>query len=107
MSDNGACRPGCPVCEAQGREERFERGDVGKPEATRDPIFLFQWKKILADDDFNEDVWETDSVFFTREEGERFGRNHAYRWPNGWRVYCVPANGVLAELLRKLTHRAP
>ena len=109
------------------------RGDVGNEEATRDPIFLFQRKRItwsqLAlpegfefDDDFNitdasdeyvaEDdprlfkngnigfYWDTESVFFTREEGEAWGRSKSYNYKFGWRVYCVCAEGSLAALLR-------
>lgn len=68
------------------------RRDVGKPECQKDPIFLFQRKSGKH--------WETEWVFFTREEGEEWGRDHAYNYPRGWRVFCVSALGELADVLR-------
>lgn len=68
------------------------RRDVGYPEAQKDPIFLFQRKSGKH--------WETEWVFFTREEGEEWGRAHAYNYPRGWRVFCVSAIGELADVLR-------
>jgi len=50
-------------------------------------------------------VWETEHVFFTREEGEQWGRGHAYNYPDGWMVYCVCAKGTLAKLLLLVTTR--
>lgn len=44
--------------------------------------------------------WRTERVFFTREEGDSYGKARAYNYPEGWRVYCVCAEGQLAELLR-------
>lgn len=44
--------------------------------------------------------WETESVFLTREEGENYGNAKHYNYPNGWRVYCVCAEGKLAELIK-------
>lgn len=49
--------------------------------------------------------WDTELVFFTREEGEAFGRRKAYNYPDGWRVYCVCAQGDLAALLKTVTTR--
>ncbi len=47
--------------------------------------------------------WETESVWFTRQEGEEYGKNRAYNYPDGWRVYCVNANGDLAKILKAFT----
>lgn len=43
-------------------------------------------------------VWHTETVFLTREEAERFANCRSYRWPK-WRVYCVPCEGELADIL--------
>jgi len=48
--------------------------------------------------------WETERVFFTREEAEKWGQAHAYRW-DAWRVWCLPAQGELAALLRAVSER--
>lgn len=45
--------------------------------------------------------WITESVWLDREEAENFGRAKSHRWPDGWRVYCVCAEGDLAKLLRE------
>ena len=45
--------------------------------------------------------WETISVWYDREEAESFAKSTKYRYPDGWRVYCVCAEGKLAELLNK------
>lgn len=69
------------------------RRDVGAPEAQKDPIFLFQRKAKFGQ-------WDTVYVFFTREEAEQYGRDFAYNFRSGWRVYCVTAMGELADVLR-------
>ena len=70
------------------------RRDVGGPEAQKDPIFLFQRKGNFGQ-------WDTEYVFFTREEAEEWGTAHSYRYRRGgWRVYCVSAMGELADVLR-------
>jgi len=51
--------------------------------------------------------WDAERVFFTREEGEQYGRDRHYNYPDGWRVYCVCSEGVLAELLKSRTVREP
>ena len=113
------------------------RGDVGLAEATRDPIFLLQFRTIRIhdlpvdhtyDDDtetirtfegednrkfeysireyaeaFSDCVfedWRTESVWFTRSEAVAWMESHAYRWPDGMRVYCVCAEGELAAILK-------
>lgn len=55
-------------------------------EATRNPIWLFQIK------DRGRDIWRTESVFSSREEGEKYGNSRPYEWGKkniGWRVYSV------------------
>lgn len=54
-----------------------------------------------------EEVWETERVFFTREEADAYGNGRAYNYPEGWRSYSVPAMGELRDLVRMLTTRAP
>lgn len=48
-----------------------------------------------------EKTWRTERVFLTREEGEAYGKRFDYNYREGWRVYGVPAEGSLAQLLRK------
>lgn len=46
--------------------------------------------------------WRTEYVFYSREEGERYGRARKYRYGSegtGWQVYCVCAEGELAKVL--------
>jgi hypothetical protein len=45
------------------------------------------------------ETWDTEHVFLSREEGEAYGRARAYNYRDGWRVYCVCAEGQLADLL--------
>lgn len=47
--------------------------------------------------------WDTVSIFFTREEAEAYGRSRSHRYLDGWRVYCVHAEGELADLLKAHT----
>lgn len=74
-----------------------DRSTVCYNEATANPIFLFQ-KKIGVH-------WDTECVFYSREEGELFGNKFAYNYRSGWRVYCVPCGGVLQDLLRNFNPR--
>lgn len=66
-----------------------------REECTRDVIFLFQERQSKKGDN-----WRTSGVFLTREEGEEFGRSTDYRYAHGWRVYGVPAEGELAQLIK-------
>lgn len=45
--------------------------------------------------------WSTESVWLDRDEAETYAKNHAYRWPDGWQVYSVCAEGALATMLRR------
>jgi len=67
------------------------RKDVCYEEATSNPIFLFQ-RKLGKN-------WDTERVFYSREEGDDYGRAHEYNYRKGWRVYCVPCDGQLATVL--------
>lgn len=47
--------------------------------------------------------WRTEGVYLSREEGESFGESKSYKYGEknkNWRVYCVPANGKLTDLIR-------
>lgn len=74
------------------------RIEMSKEEATRSPIFLLQ-RRIRGD------YYETESVWYSREEAEQYLKDHAYNYRNskpgypGGRVYCVPCYGVLSEIL--------
>ena len=41
----------------------------------------------------------TVGVFLSREEADDFGKRTHYRYPHGFRVYGVPAEGELASLI--------
>lgn len=43
--------------------------------------------------------WAVESVFLTRPEAEEFAKQREYRWEK-WKVYCVPCEGVLVQILR-------
>ncbi len=53
----------------------------------------------VVDLDCGEIVWETECVFLRREEAAHYGRIKHYNYPDGWRVYCVCAEGELAGFL--------
>lgn len=46
------------------------------------------------------ETYRTESVWLTREEGEAFGRAKDYRYGKGWRVYGVPSEGELAQMIK-------
>jgi hypothetical protein len=69
------------------------RNEIAREEVTRDPIFLLQ---VRGD---KRAKWRTETVFFTREEGEAWAKAHEYRWGE-WQVYCVNATGELCYVLR-------
>lgn len=101
-------------------------------DATCDPIFLLQERRFIlypscgwywdsdrevivtADgEELSEEeavrremgqaVWHTVTVFLTREDGEEYARQRAYRYPHGWRVFCVAASGDLVHVLAEAT----
>ncbi len=43
--------------------------------------------------------WETKAVFLTRPNAESYGETFSYRWPDGWRVFGVPAMGMLLKVI--------
>jgi hypothetical protein len=69
------------------------RNEMSREEATRDPIFLLQ---VRGD---KRAKWRTETVFFSRGEGEAWAKAHEYRWGE-WQVYCVHATGDLCDVLR-------
>lgn len=46
------------------------------------------------------ETWETESVWLSREEAEAYGRRRSYNYRDGWRVYCVCAEGQLGQALK-------
>jgi hypothetical protein len=44
--------------------------------------------------------WNTERVFLSREEADDWAKRRAYRWSDGYRVYGVPCEGELAELIK-------
>lgn len=59
----------------------------------------------LTDDDMIDrgcaiESWRTEGVWLSREEGEAWGREKDYRFAKGWRLYGVPAEGALVELIK-------
>jgi len=74
-------------------------------EATQNPIFLLQ-RRIRGD------YYETESVWYSREEAEKYLEDHAYNFRNskadlpGGRVYCVPCYGALSDILEERMNHA-
>ena len=74
------------------------RIEMSREEATRSPIFLLQ-RRISGDH------YETESVWYSREEAEQYLKDHAYNYRNskpglpGGRVYAVPCYGDLSDIL--------
>ena len=102
-------RPAANGDTGEGERTLPTRGDVGRPEATRDPVFILQYRDKGRRPD--SDRWRPVGVWFTREEAETFAAAHAHRWPDDrhgkrWQVYCVPADGEMARLLKAVTLRA-
>lgn len=46
------------------------------------------------------ETWHIERVFLSREEGEAWAKARSYRWPDGWQIYGLPAEGELAELIK-------
>ena len=53
----------------------------------------------MADMDIYVETWITERVFATREESDAYGTRRSYNYRDGWRTYCVPCDGKLAEML--------
>ncbi len=48
------------------------------------------------------EYWETEAIHLTREECRSHGEARPYAWGEeneGWRIYGVPAKGIMVELL--------
>lgn len=69
------------------------RSDIAHEEATANPIFLYQVKFDRRR------AWETRSVWYTRDEAEQFAASNEHNFKY-WRVFCVPACGDLAKVLK-------
>lgn len=89
--------------------ERFQSAiDQFDPDGEDHDREFSDWKFNLTDTQIEELIsselltshWHTDSVWFTREEAEGYGRSHSYNYLK-WRVYCVCAEGALAKILAK------
>ncbi len=46
------------------------------------------------------ETWITESVWLSREEATHYGECRAYNYTDGWRGYCVCAEGELAKLIK-------
>lgn len=72
-------------------------------ELTRDVIFLFQentGRRVRHIPDSN---WRTVGVWLDRDEAEQWGGSQRHNYGEkhiGWRVYGIPSEGKLAEMLR-------
>jgi hypothetical protein len=90
----------------------LNRDEQRKATLLQDPIFLLQIAFHKTDEDDNdqqETNWHTDRVFATAEEAQAFAQARNYDYGTrgrDWRVYSVPAVGILADLLNK-PERAP
>lgn len=70
--------------------------------STMNCVWLFQTseEEPVVDKVF----WRTERVFLTREEARIWGKARPYVWGEeneGWRIYGVPCDGVMANILGK------
>ncbi len=79
-------------------------------ECTRDVIFLLRSRRWVYEDydpvteegtGERREEWNVESVFLSREEGETFAKATAHRYPEGWQVYGVCAEGQLAKIVQQ------
>ena len=79
-----------------------DREDNPMHDAPEDMLKSVSWADCK---DFEETIswWDTEYVFFTREEAKTWGENHDYNYRDGWRVYCVCSKGELATLMESAT----
>lgn len=74
--------------------------------STRNCVWLFQVEDYNSSDETEqrERYWRTERVFLTREEARSHGKARPYEWGeenDGWRIYGVPCEGLIAEILQK------
>lgn len=86
----------CPDCEGVFKEPEADHHQAHGDDDFDDPGL--GWKE-LVEMGYLVETWQTERVFLTREGGERYGEARSYNYPEGWRVYCIPADGYLADLL--------
>jgi hypothetical protein len=70
--------------------------------STRNCVWLFQIKE--STDEQLDTHWRTERVFLTKEEARSHGKARPYEWGeenDGWRIYGVPCEGLMAEFLGK------
>ena len=48
-----------------------------------------------------QEMWRTEMIFLTREEGEKYIKRKHYHYKYGARIYSVPASKLLGEFLYK------
>jgi hypothetical protein len=73
-----------------------ERKAIGFAECTAAPVFLYQVRHSKPGR--YGDYWDTRRVFYTRPEAEQYALSQTHNW-KWWRVYCVPAEGELREVM--------
>jgi hypothetical protein len=101
-----------PIFLLQSKQFSPDRYSAEEHEITFDPNLDYQAIDKEGNEVNNEKLlelgvyildWKIESVFLTRKEGEAYGERMHYHYPNGWRVYCIPCTGKLAELLELFT----
>ena len=85
-------------------DTRFEWDDDRGP--YQDVFNDYGWldEESLLNMGAGEIQWDTERVFLTREEGEEYALQRAYDYGEkgrNWRVYCVPCEGELADILKE------
>lgn len=81
------------------QEKQFLKWKSGEYTELQPEISIEQLYE-LNDEHFCE-VWNTECVFLSREEGEEFAERTKYRYPQGYRVYGVCAAGQLVDLIKE------
>lgn len=106
--DDGCGYEWCPDCQGvylEGHGETIHEGGAQEDTPEYEEYDTLIDEEALSDINAISKEWHSELVFFTREEGEKYGKSRDYNYPDGWRVYCVSAQGILAELLKMFTKR--
>jgi len=71
---------------------------VWEDEPNDDPTPLGYHELVETDSESIVEWWDTHRVFLSQDEAREWGEARKHRWPDGWRVYSVPARGKLRTL---------
>lgn len=97
---------GMPYCGTIGKEYGCDgegvclgtvNGGLWEPDEDADYLTNEQLSRMENIDDVPcaIETWETESVWMTREDAEKYGKSRSHNYRDGWRVYGVPCDGAM------------